>query len=174
MAEESTGDDRVSRQAHERVTRERDEALARVGQLEAVVKDVGIRDKAVSFFEEKGVVNARAAAELALPHLRDVEVDDITSTLASDRFAMLVAGQASSQPPPQEPAVTEPAASGFAGGPNPSSEGAPPSPQKISPRSPEFKAAIARNDRAQIADWDNKGMIDWSQEVLAQEGAPAG
>lgn len=175
MAEADQGD-RVSREAHERVTRERDQAMSRVKELEAVVQDVGIRDKARSFFKEKGHTDPDWAAEMSLPHLRDTSLDEIPNVLAGDRFSRFLAVSGSSGEPPApatDPVAVEPAASGFTGGPNPAGGGQPPSPSKISPNSPEFKEAVARNDRALLQDWDNKGMIEWHPDVLAQEGANA-
>ena len=169
MADNEKGDDRVSREAHERVVRERDELKAQVSELGNTVKDFAIRDKARDFFKSKNVPDPDWAADFSLPQLRDVEPDSIPEVLAGDRFKPLLTQQSAPDDPPQgETPPTDPQ-TGFAGGPNPGAGGTPPSPSKISRQSPEFRDAVRRNDKSQLEQWDKAGLIEWSPEVLAQE-----
>lgn len=140
MAEDQDG--KVSREAHERMTRERDELKAKVDKLNKVVQDVGYRDRARKFFKDKGVADPDWAAEFALPHLRTVELDSLDETLASDRFAPLVQMAVSKAPAPDdgegspEPdasATPPPSQTGFSG-PNPGATGGAPETQKIAAR----------------------------------------
>ena len=170
------GDDRVSREAHDRVVRERDELKATLAERDAVIADVGIRDRARAFFKSQGAQDPDWAAEFALPHLRDTELDQIPEVLGSERFKPLIsqaspsnddggASDGSGESPAQDPG------SGFAGGPNPGGQGTAPPPEKISPNSPQFKEAVRNNNRQQIEKWDQAGLIDWNPAVLAQESA---
>lgn len=156
--------DKVSREAHDRMTRERDELKAQVDELTKVVKDVGYRDKARQYFMSKGVKDPDWAAEFALPHLRTVELDSLEETLASDRFAPLVqmasVQDAPASKPPEEatdpPPVPTP--SGFSG-PNPGAQGGPsPTPQKMKLKD------VQGMTREQLQEADAQGLIDWSSD----------
>lgn len=158
----------VSREAHDRIKAERDALKTQVEELSTVVRDVGIRDKARAYFVDKGVTNADWAADLALPHLRDVEIDKIGETLEGDRFKPLIVQATPPVEPTGEPPA-EPAPSGFSG-PSPGTPGGtPPTPQKLSFGSPEVQSAIVANDTAQFAKWEAEDRIAWDPRVIAAE-----
>lgn len=155
----------VSREAHERMTRERDELKAKVEELNRVVMDVGYRDKARSYFKSKGAPDPDWAAEFALPHLRDVELDKLEETLASERFAPLVSMASMQAPTTQEPQAppTNPGPVTSFSGPNPGAVGGPPpQPGKIQAGSKEYYEIVRKpNGRARIAELAEQGMVEW-------------
>lgn len=132
MADQPNDDGRVSKEAHERIVRERDELKAERDQLAVTVGDLGRARKIEDFLEAKKVDNVRGVAELLLPHVRDVEVDKLEETLGSDRYKPWIErfvapatpasdGDGDGGDPPAPPA--DPGA-GFSGaGPNPGGSG---------------------------------------------------
>lgn len=167
----------VSREAHERMTRERDEAKARLAELEAVVTDIGYKEKARSFFKAKGVTDPDWAAEFALPHLRSVELDKLEETLASDRFAPLVTmatAQASPPPPEDTPSVPlNPGAQSSFSGPNPGAVGGtPPEPGKIKAGSEDYRKILNGPDGKQrLAELAQAGQVEWTRTSDPRGGA---
>lgn len=158
----------VSREAHDRIKTERDEYKAKVDELSATVKDLAYRDKARSWFASKGVDDAGLLADLALPHLRDIDPDKIEETLSSDRFKPLIAQPKANTDQEGEPPI-EPPTSGFSG-PSPGTPGGtPPTPQKLEFKSQEVQDAILRGDRTQLDQWDSEGRINWDPRVIALE-----
>lgn len=156
----------VSREAHERMTRERDELKQKVTQLEAVVVDVGYKEKARSYFKAQGVADPDWAAEFALPHLRTVELDKLEETLASDRFKPLVSMATAQSTPAAPEAPTPPVnpgpVSSFSG-PNPGAVGGPaPEPGKIKAGSKEYHDIVSGpNGKARISELAEAGMVEW-------------
>ena len=157
MSEEKP--DVISREAHQRVIEQRDAFENQLKEAHAALEDFTKLEAARSFLmpEDLKAVNDQvtAKAELVMPHLRDVGKDMIPETLNSDRFKFLSQAPAAPTPDPSptpDPATPEP--TGGFGGPNPGGEGGAPDPnQKIRRDSPEFRAAVQRNDRAQIEKW---------------------
>ena len=156
--------DMVSREAHERMTKERDELKAKVEELTKVVTDVGYRDKARSYFKTAGVPDPDWAAEFALPHIRGTELEKLDETLASERFKPLVSmasmqqAPASEAPPAEPPEPPAQPPTGF-GGPNPGAAGGSPEPaRKVQP------SDLRGMTREQVAELDSQGLIAWSSD----------
>jgi len=78
----------VSAEAHERVTRERDEAKARIAELEATVSDLGTKELVTSHFRTRKIADPDHWAGIALPHVRGLEPEGITAKL-DEMFASL-------------------------------------------------------------------------------------
>ena len=80
----------VSREAHQRMTDERNELKTKVEELSNTLTDLSFVDKAREHFTEKGVDDPKWAADIALPSMKsaDVEVSDI-GTYLDDKFAKL-------------------------------------------------------------------------------------
>lgn len=160
VAEQEQGE-RISNEAQ---LRKQVEALtARNAELEAVVKDVGVLNRARAFFKESGAADPDWAAEFVIPHVRDVEIDKLAEVLSSDRFQPLLGqvsgggGTPATGTPAAEPEVPVEQPRGFGGGPQPAGGQAPSADRKIDPRSPEFKSA----SRSQKEQWDTQGLVDW-------------
>lgn len=119
MANE-TETERVSREAHDRVTAERDQYRQQVEAATAALADVSAREKARAYFKAQGAADPDIAAEAAFPHLRGIEPEQYDEVLARDIFKPYLTAGASSAPTEAEPA-TEPT-SGFSG-PSPGSAG---------------------------------------------------
>jgi len=161
--------DKVSREAHERMTRERDELKAQLAQATNALKDLTIEQKLRSNLKGK-VADPDVAANLLLPHFREVELDGIPEALGSERFAPIVSMMAAQQapvtqtddtPPPTPPTNGQSAFSG----PNPGAAGgAPTERQKIRAGSPEFnQIAELPNGKARIAELREQDLIEWTQ-----------
>jgi hypothetical protein len=166
---EQVQDGRVSVEAHNRVKTENAELRAKLNELSAVVKDVGVRDRARAWFKEQGAADPDWAAEFVIPHIRDVEPDSIGETLGSDRFKPLL-GNTAPQPAPEPTVPPLPEFAGF-GGPQPGGGSAqPPGTSKINPRSSEFRNASP----SQVEQWDRDGMVDWHPLVKEHASAPTG
>ena len=122
MAE--TENERVSREAHDRMTQERDQYKQQVEAASAAIADMQAREKARAYFKAQGAADPDIAAEAAFPHLRGIEPEKYEEVLGKEIFkpylaANLTNGQAVTD---AEPAV-EPT-SGFSG-PSPGSAGNP-------------------------------------------------
>lgn len=120
MANE-TETERVSREAHDRVTAERDQYRQQVEAAAAALADMQSREKARAWFKANGAADPDIAAEAAFPHLRGVEDEKLEEVLGKDIFKPYLTAGAATVPAP-EPA-TEPT-SGFSG-PSPGSAGQP-------------------------------------------------
>lgn len=166
-------EDTVSREAHERIAKERDDLKAQVAELRGVVKDYGLRERAISHLQSKGVQDAGRWASLALPHLRELEdLEQVASTvdqLFGDGLTAVV------QPPPapdtdeKEPA-TPPPPSPF-GTPNPAAGGGDiPSPQAIKPGSAEWKQVLKEKGMEGLKALDREGRVEWTSENLRWQG----
>lgn len=157
----------VSREAHQRMTDERNEYKARVEQLEKTVVQQGLADKTLRHFMQKGVDDPVWAADIATPAVVSAgEIENLGEFL-DQRFARLYpSGEAPPVPTsenPAQPQVPTPDAidpPGFTR-PAPNSEGAPPGQKKYTTNSPEVRALIQANDRATLAEWDKQGLIEW-------------
>lgn len=159
--------DRVSREAHDRVTRERDEATAKLKEATAALTDLVARENVRSALRDR-VADPDSAADLLLPHLRDVAPADIGEALKSnERLVSMVslltpkpAPAASDDTPLQAPLNPGPQSS-FSG-PNPGASGGQPTPEKIRANSPEFnKIGQGPDGAARIAELASQGLIEW-------------
>lgn len=170
MGNEQTQNDlpeTVSRDAHQRMTDERNDLKAQVADLSTTIKDFGYTEKAREHFAEKGVDDPRWAAEIALPTLKSasVEVADI-GTYLDDKFAKLyptaTPGDGATTDGVPTPDAAEPP--GFAR-PSPAAEGAPPGSKTYTTSDPEIQALIQANNQPEI-----RRMIDSGELVL--RGSP--
>jgi hypothetical protein len=158
----------VSREAHQRMTDERNEARAERDDLAVTIKDFGYTEKARKHFVEKGVVDSEWAADIALPTMKSagVEVADI-GTYLDDKFARLYPTAAAEGAETTDDGIPTPDASeppGFAR-PSPAAEGSPPGQKKYKSSDPEIQALYQANDMPRI-----KELIDTGQLVL--RGSP--
>lgn len=178
MGDNQTTDDlpeTVSREAHQRMTDERNDLKAQVQDLSTTVTDLAFADKARKHFVEKGVPDPDWAAEIALPSIKSegTEIGDL-NTFLDDKFARLYPSATESQPSgegtddgvPTPDAVEPP---GFAR-PSPAAEGAPPGQQKYTTSSPEVQALIAANDREGLERMDKAGQIEWLTSLPVTPG----
>lgn len=120
MANENDAD-RVSREAHERVTAERDQFKQLADQARTALADMQAREKARLWFKDKGAPDPDLGAEAAFPHLRGVEPEKYEEVLSRGIFDPYLAASGNTTPP--APAV-EPS-SGFSGTPSPGAGGVP-------------------------------------------------
>jgi len=164
----------VSREAHQRMTDERNQARAENEQLKATILELGLSDKARRHFTAKGVEDPDWAAEIALPSLKGVAGDVDVAEYLDQKFARLYpkgSAEPGEVPPTDQVPTAEPDAAeppGFAR-PSPSSEGAPPGQKKYTIRDPEIQQLIRNNDRDALARLDKAGQIDW---LAAAPGVP--
>ena len=172
MAQEITTDnlpEHVSREAHQRMTDERNTLKQEVEVLGSRLTDMAITDTARKHFVEKHVPDPEWAADIALPSIKSAgtELGDVGNYL-DDKFARLYPDAAA---PPQQgdvPAVTDdgvptPDAAeppGFAR-PSPAGDGAPPGQKRYRISDPEIQALIQANDGATIEKMDKAGEIEW-------------
>lgn len=166
MPEETNAEnqsDVVSREAHQRMTDDRNTLKAERDQLAATVLDMGYMDKARRHFADKGVDDPEWAATIALPSMKtaDVEAESI-GTYLDETFARLY---------PETPAVpadgvvddgvptpdaTEPP--GFAR-PSPAAPGGPAQKKVYSTSDPEVQAIIEANDTERFRQMVDAGTI---------------
>lgn len=130
---ETTERETVSIEAHQRVVAERDALKAQVDDLSGTVKDFKYIETAEPWFKARGVEDTRGWAELALPHIRMGDLEDIAGVLEQRFGTKLPAGVAPAAvetPEAQEepPAPIESPRPSVAG-PNPSAPGEPVSAQ---------------------------------------------
>jgi len=177
--QQGSGDGTVSAEAHQRMTRERDELKQKLEEATATLTDLHKSNQARDWFisqlddpTKEVVQTASAKADLVTPHLRDVEPDKIGNVLSQDRFKPLLGsttppapsgdGNGEGAPKGEESAPVEsppkPPPSGF-GGPNPSGDGAPPAPDKYTLDSPEVRTLIERNDGEALKKLYDEGRI---------------
>lgn len=155
----------VSIEAHERVKTENETLKSQLAKATDALADVATEKRAIAWFKGKGVADADEKAALILPHIRDVEPEKLDEFLSQDRFRSLVTVASTPPEPPKEgePEAPEgepgpPPPEGF-GGPNPAGNEAPPKQGAISRKSPEYIAAVQRNDREQIKQWYDEGRL---------------
>lgn len=176
MAVESDLPETISREAHLRVLAERDEAKSRASALESTVKDLALVNYARSTFKTMNVTDPDGAAELALPHLRDISGDNadeirklVAEKIASDsRFALLQRQNASDDKSQEAETVVQPVvdpggAGPFGSGPSPAPTGAPPN-AKLTWQSPEVAEMIYNNDLAGLNQLLKDGRLDSTRQ----------
>jgi len=158
--------DTVSREAHQRMTDERNNLKAQVEELSGTVTDLAFVEKARKHFVEKGVPDPEWAADIALPTIKSTGTDlDSIGAFLDDKFARLYPEPA---PPATEPVATDdgiptPDAAqppGFAR-PSPAAEGTPPGETKYRYDSPEIQALIQNNDSEGLKKLADAGKIEW-------------
>ncbi len=157
----------VSREAHQRMTDERNTLKAQVEELSGTVTDLAFVDKARKHFIEKGVTDPEWAADIALPTIKSAgtELEGIGAFL-DDKFARLYPAEA--KPPGEEvPAVEDGIPSpdavsppGFAR-PSPAAEGTPPGDKKYKYSDPEIQQLVRANDGPGLKKLDDAGQIEW-------------
>jgi len=162
--------EQVSREAHQRMTDERNDLKAQVADLSTTIMDFGYTEKARKHFVDKGLDDPDWAAEIALPSMKSaaVDVDNIGAYL-DDKFAKLypAVGTPGETPAAEEASIPTPDATeppGFAR-PSPASEGTPPGQKKYSSSDPEIQALYQANNMPEI-----KKLVDSGQLVL--RGSP--
>ncbi|MFC1740191.1 hypothetical protein ACFL0N_01770 [Pseudomonadota bacterium] len=151
----------VSREAHQRMTDERNALKQERDDLARTVKDMGYMDHARRHFAEKGVEDPDWAAEIALPKIHN-DLGDVTEMSAigeylDNQFARLYpkTGDAKVEDVPTPDAVETPS---FAR-PTPAAEGQPAAKKVYSTSDPEIKALIAANDRATLERMTEAGEL---------------
>jgi hypothetical protein len=158
-------DESVSREAHERVKRERDAATARLADLEGVVKDMGLREKAIDYFRSQSADDPVRWATVALPHLRETALDDIPSRLADLFPAVPKAGTQVAEDAPLSPP------SGFnTRQPNPAASGQAPKTEALKVGSAEVRKILNEQGMAGVRKLDADGGIVWSEDNLEAQG----
>ena len=156
----------VSREAHQRMTDDRNEWKAKAEGLTSTVTDLAFVDKARKHFVEKKVDDPDWAAEIALPSIRTAgtEIGDIGDFL-DDKFARLYPEVPTEDgTPPADDGVPTPDAVEPPGSarPSPASEGAPvDGKKKYSFSDPHIQALLEANDKAEIERLDKAGQIAW-------------
>jgi len=157
----------VSREAHQRMTDERNTLKAQVEELSGTVTDLAFVDRARKHFLEKGVSDPEWAADIALPTIKSAgtELDSI-GTFLDDKFARLypepskptAEGETVTDDGIPSPDAVEPP--GFAR-PSPSAEGTPPGEKKYKITDPEVQALINANDNEGLRKLHDAGQIEW-------------
>lgn len=161
MAENTTQTDlpeTVSREAHQRMTDQRNELQTENEQLKATIMDMGYTDKARRHFAEKGVDDPDWAAEIALPVMKSAQVEaEAVGDYLDNQFARLYpqTGEAKEPDVPTPDAVETPS---FAR-PTPAAEGQPAAKKVYSTSDPEIKALIAANDVATLERMTEAGEL---------------
>lgn len=154
----------VSREAHQRMTDDRNALKDELDGLKTTVRDLGLVEKARKHFIEKKVDDPEWAADIALPSIKAAgEIEDIGAYL-DDKFARLYPTEASTTEESTDDGVPTPDAvdpPGFAR-PSPASEGGQTGQKKYKYRDPEIQNLLESNDRAGIDKLDKAGRIDWS------------
>ena len=161
--------DTVSVEAHQRVTKERDDYKAKIQELETQLTANRKVSAAESFLRRKGIPEAELGSrmELISPHLAQMDVAQIEEQLSSDRFSLVVSGTSNPQGEVEgegegetpEPASEAPPTPGF-GGPSPTGQGLPPTEKKFTLKSPEVRDIIQRNDKAALERLYKEGRIE--------------
>lgn len=121
MAETEETRDTVSREAHERVTRERDALKEQISQASGALSELQARYETTRYFGEKGVPNWHTVAEYAAPFYKGETDEDRYAAL--DRYIEShgLLSQKAEQPEPE--ASTEPPPVPKAAAPNPANRG---------------------------------------------------
>ena len=169
MAEDTTTTDdnlpeTVSRDAHQRMTDDRNALKEQVEKLTVTVTDLSYVDKARKHFIEKKVDDPDWAADIALPSIKaaGTEIGDIGEYL-DDKFARLYPSGDKPDDPPADDGIPTPDAvepPGFAR-PSPAAEGTPTGPKKYKISDPEIQGLIQANDKAALEKLDKAGQIEW-------------
>lgn len=154
----------ISAEAFERVKQERDQLKAQVAELGATVKDYGYVERARRYFSEQQVQDADHWADVALPHIRNVELDQVGEVLTS-KFGNLPKMNPAPTPAVTDddaaPAPTEPVRPAVAG-PNPAAPGEPASTQrKLRSSDPEVREVMAREGYAGLRRLINEGRVEF-------------
>jgi hypothetical protein len=155
MTTQDQTDDSVSRVAHDRMTKERDELKALLTDAQGELSKVALERRAYEYFKGQKVPNAVELSQLAAPHLKDVDPDAIGEKLGALFPASMVTPQVTpTDDPPTEPETPAPAVPPVPaiGGPDPGAPGTPPPREKVKINSPEMKARIATEGFGAVRD----------------------
>lgn len=136
MPTEQEQSDSISREAYERIKRERDEAKAQAAEFGTALKDYARREKARTALKGR-VADPDMVADLLTPHLKDTEPDQVAELIGSEGFKAKLAPFQPPAPPPapagEEGGGTEPTPAiepnGFGAGPSPGSDASAPTPE---------------------------------------------
>lgn len=150
----------VSREAHQRMTDERNALKAERDQLAATIKDYGYMDKARRHFSEKGLDDPDWAAEVALPAMKsaDVEVDAIGQYL-DDKFSRLYPQAATDTPTAPEVPTPDAIETPSFARPSPAGDGQPAAKKTYTTSDPEIQALIQANDVATLKRMTEAGEL---------------
>jgi hypothetical protein len=159
-------DESVSREAHDRVKRERDAATAKLADLEGVVKDMGLREKAIDYFRGQSADDPVRWATVALPHLREVALEDIPSKLADLFPAVPKAGG----PAVADEQLPSPPSGFNTRQPNPAASGQQPKGEALKVGSAEVRKMLSEGGLDEVRRLDKDGLIVWSENNLEAQG----
>lgn len=154
----------VSKEAHERVTSERNVFKAQLGEAQAALVDTKLLHEAQDYYSGK-VKDPIQAAKMVLPDIRSMSDEDKSHALESalPAFAPVTSAELAEEPKVEEPTgvVPEsPPAPSFMS-PSPASDGPPPASERLNTKSDEFQALVKANDLEGIKRLDAEGRIDW-------------
>ena len=170
MADDGMTPESVSREAHERVTRERDTFKEQVGELTGNVKDLGIEVGLFKHFTGQGIENAEALAKRALPKFQETPLDDLAAQ-ADKWYAeeKELFGGANTAAPAEEPETPVPPSPFQSAPPNPQSSGEGIQQTTLVAGTPEFEAWAKGRSLAEQAAAVERGDVVIPEAVkLAQ------
>ena len=156
--------DTISREAHERVLKQRDEAQASLTEATQALGDTKLLFEAQTFFSGK-VKDPIAAAEMTLGKIRSVEDAETRQSRLEEAVDLFAPVDAPSDPQPLvEPGEAVPDAPPTPGfmRPNPASDGPSPPEPKLTMQSPEVKALIESGQNAEVYKMIDSGQIEFS------------
>lgn len=154
----------VSKEAHERVTSERNAFKAQLGEAQAALVDTKLLHEAQDYYSGK-VKDPIQAAKMVLPDIRQLTGEDKSHALESalPAFAPVASAEPAEEPKVEEPTgvVPEsPPAPSFMS-PSPASDGPPPASERLNMKSEEVRAMVQANDFEGIKRLINEGRIDF-------------
>ncbi len=174
MADESTNEDQGN--AFKRIQQERDELRSKVANLEKVAVDTVARTRVFDAVVQK-VPNASAAdvdfyTTTVMPHVRELEGEALTDAL-NTKFGRLFPSTDPAPAPDDAPvpaADITPSTPGFA---SPAGDGVPAVEQIYDDKSPEWRAAEQRNDKAWFQKMGEAGRLRYrfDDSGVASRGA---
>lgn len=164
--------DTISREAFERIKRERDDLKAKAGELGETLTSYIRREKARAALRDK-VADPDTVADLLAPHLKDIDPDQVADHVLSDAFAPKLAPFLPKEPtPPSAPSgdgeggqTPQPAIepNGFGAGPSPGGAGDAPTPSnpgnQIRVGSEEWNRMVQANDKEGIKKAYEEGRV---------------
>lgn len=172
----STGDEAresVSREAHQRMTEERDKAVKESAALQQqladakrMLTDTNLVFEAQSFFQGK-VANPVEAAKMVLPDLRDVAASEDRAQVLAQKLGVFapndaVVTPAADQPEPDTvPNVPAPAFMA----PSPATTGPPPPPDQYSLQSEQGQRLLQSNDWEAVKRAIDAGEVAFHPQV---------
>lgn len=159
MADEQTQQEFNAAEARKKIS-----ALeAERDKLSATVKDLGARDIAVEYFRQAGVADPFAAADIALPHIRNAEGPDAMRETLGAKFQGIFPTTPTEPPASTEPvAATESTATPPVPVPSPATPGGtiPVQPQVHEINAPEVQAMIRQGNDAAVRQMYEQGQLN--------------